>query len=276
MPKPRAQHSVSCYLLNGEHLQSDLDKENLLAVIMGMERFLLDTNSLGSLAEAKRPENHNKAFVLGETVADEVENLEALLFGRNVDNSNNNLFCFGFVGRDASGLPEPYLIIDRLDSHHRLIFNKQGLRDESRERAKRTDIEFLDRERERMAKVSGLKRCILEMLQLSDVASLPPSQFTERKKSQLVQVLRSEAPTSFNNYYNGVRVACLCYAALLLEQDEIGEKTRKEFTDPTRRNLFGDTRIIQNALWLKASILSNDRAVKRMVEYLSLPEISVN
>jgi hypothetical protein len=55
----------------------------------------------------------------------------------------------------------------------------------------------------------------------------------------------------------------------------IGVKTRDEFCDPNRRNVFGDTRLIQNALWLKARILSNDGAVKRMVEYLGLPEISV-
>jgi hypothetical protein len=35
------------------------------------------------------------------------------------------------------------------------------------------------------------------------------------------------------------------------------------------------TRLVQNALWLNSRILSNDKAVGRMVEYLALPEIKM-
>jgi hypothetical protein len=41
------------------------------------------------------------------------------------------------------------------------------------------------------------------------------------------------------------------------------------------RNVFGDTGLIQNALILKARILSKDNAVKRMVKFFAIPEIIV-
>jgi hypothetical protein len=276
--REQAQHSVSCYGLNGEHLRNDFDKEDLRAVLMRMDRYIIDSNLLGSISDAKKPENRNKAFILGQTVADEVENLERLLFGRNVDNANNNLFVFGFVGPDASPLPAPYLMINRLDSNYWLIFDKKGLREESRQRVKRMqdDPEFIERERKNTSDVFQFKGTILnEILRWPDITSLPPVEFTERKKAQLVGTIRSKAAGCFANYANACEIASFCYAALLLEPDMIGVKTRDEFCDPNRRNVFGDTRLIQNALWLKARILSNDGAVKRMVEYLGLPEISV-
>jgi hypothetical protein len=72
----------------------------------------------------------------------------------------------------------------------------------------------------------------------------------------------------------------MCYAALLMEDDAIGKKTRDEFNlvdgaGNPKRNLFGDTRLIQNALWLKSRIISSDGAVTRMASYLGVPEITI-
>ena len=72
-----------------------------------------------------------------------------------------------------------------------------------------------------------------------------------------------------------MNIAGLCYAALLLERDDIGKKTRSEFSAPNRRNLLGDVLLFRDALWFKARILSNDRAVARMAEYVAIPEIKV-
>jgi hypothetical protein len=276
--REQAQHSVSCYGLNGQYLQNGFDKENLLAVLVRMERYIIDSNLLGSVCDAKEPKNRDKAFILGQTAEEETDNLEALLFGQNVDNSNNNLFIFGLVGPDASGLPAPYLTIDRLDSHHQRIFNTKGLQKESRQRVKRMldDMEFIERERKGMADVLHFKEIILkEILRWPDITRLPPIEFNECKKVQLIEMIRAKAPSCFTNYSNAVCVASLCYAALLLEPDKIGVKTRNEFCEPNRRNVFGDTRLIQNALWLNARILSNDGAVTRMVEYLGLSEVTV-
>jgi hypothetical protein len=274
--RKQALHSISCYGVNGEHLGSDSDREDLLVVLMGMQRFVLDTNSLSSLGDASLPVNRNKAFILGQTLAEEVENLQELLFGHKLDNSNNNLFAFGLVGPKVSGLPVPYLTLDRLDSHYRIVFDAKRLREESRERGKRTDAEFIQREWAHTANVEGLKHDICsEILRWPDIADLPPPQYTERKKSQLVQIIRSGAVACCRDWWNAVRVASLCYAALLLEQDQVGKKTRKEFCDPARRNVFGDTRLVADALWLNARILSKDAAVKRMAGYLRVPDITV-
>jgi len=128
-------------------LRNGFDKEDLLAVLMGMPRFVLDTNSLSTLRDASIPANRTKAFILGHTVAEEVENCEALLFGRNVENANNNIFNFGFMGEDRSPVLGPCVVINRLDPHYRVVFDGRALREESRERAKRTDAEFLKREK---------------------------------------------------------------------------------------------------------------------------------
>jgi hypothetical protein len=279
-----AKHSESCYTETGQYLKHALDKEDLLSVLMRMERYLADSNQPGLVGEARKPENRNKAFILGQTFTDERENLRDTLFGPKADNSNNNLFTFGYLGRSRiQHYPTPCLVIHRLDVYYRSMMDENRLRAASRSPAKRTtqDADFIERERDHVGYVSDMKHRILnDILHLSDVTSLPPVEFTERKKAQLMQIIRSKASGCFLHYWNAVEVSSLCYAALLMERDGVGEKTRKElsFQDEAgnlRRNVFGDTRLIQNALWLNARILSNDRALGRMAEYLRLPEITV-
>lgn len=268
--REQMKHSFSWYGLDGEYLRTGFHKEDLLSVLMKMERFMVDTNFPWQ-NEAKKSENENKAFIIGQTVSDEQDDLWGVYFGPSVDITNNNLFDFGM--EKFRGVP--FLTIRRLDPHFRLILNKQGMKEESRPRAKRTGPEFLERERKHMADVAGMKQSILSVLAVPDLASLPPAPYTERKKAQIIGIIRAKAPLSLKKYWNAVEVACLCYSALLLEQDSVGDKTRNEFEDPTRRNVFGDTRLVQNALWLKSRILSRDNAVKRMVEYIGMPEITV-
>jgi hypothetical protein len=279
-----AKHSESCYTENGQYMKSPIDKEDLLSALVKMERYLVDSNLPGSVGEAKKPENRNKAFILGQTFTDERENLRDTLFGPKADNSNNNIFTFGYVGRNKiRHYPIPCLVIQRLDVFYRPMMDENRLRAESRSPTQRIkdDADFTERERDHLDYISDLKNRILNnILHWPDVTSLPPVEFTERKKAQLIQIIRSKASGCFSHYWNAVEVSSFCYAALLLEPDGVGIKTREEFTfqdeaGNPKRNVFGDTRLIQNALWLNARILSNDRAVKRMVEYLSLPEITV-
>jgi len=279
-----AKHSICCYTEDGEYLKSSLDWENLLSELMKMERYLVDSNLPGSVSEAKNPENRTNAFILGQTFTDERENLKDALFGPNADDSNNNLFTFGYVGRNkVQYLPTPCLVIQRLDAYYRETMDENRLRVASRSPSKLTgqDGDFFIREADQLAHVSNMRNHILtDILGLSEITSLPPVEFTERRKASLIQNIRAKAPDCFLHYWNAVEVSSLCYAALLLEPDGVGAKTRAEFgvqdeEGHPRRNLFGDTRLIQNALWLNARILSNDRAVKRMVEYLDLPQITV-
>jgi hypothetical protein len=236
------------------------------------------------VSEAKRPENRNKAFILGQTFTDERENLKDTLFGPKADNSNNNLFTFGYVGEGKMRhLPTPCLVIHRLDVYYRPMMDEKRLQSTSRSSTKgiKQDADLIERERDHFDYVSDLKNRILnDILHWPDVTSLPPAEFTERKKAQLIQIIRSKASGCSLHYWNAVEVSSLCYAALLLEPDGIGQKTREEFSfqdaaGKPKRNVFGDTRLIQNAFWLNARILSNDHAVRRMVEYLGLPEITV-
>jgi hypothetical protein len=142
------------------------------------------------------------------------------------------------------------------------------------------NADLIEWEQNHFNNVSDLKNRILnDILRLPDVTSLPPVEFTD-KWTQLIQVIRAKASSCFLHYWNAAKVSEFCYAALLLEPDGVGKKTREEFSSQDeasnpKRNVFGDTRLIQNALWLNARILSNDRAVMRMVEYLGLPEITV-
>jgi len=279
-----AKHSESCYTENGHYLKHRLDKEDLLSVLMRMERYLLDSNLPGSVAEAKRPGNRNKAFILGQTFTDERENLRDTLFGPKADNSNNNLFTFGYVGRNKIPyLPTPCLVIHRLDIYYRPMMDEDRLRASSPSTAKnlQQDTDLVERERDHFDYVSDMKRRILnDILQLPCVTHLPSVELAESKKAQLIHIIRSRASECFLRYWNAVEVSSLCYAALLLEPDEIGKKTRDEFNfhdevGNPKPNVFGDTRLLQNALWLKAHILSKDRAIRRMAEYLDLPEITV-
>src|SRR6266852_5723779 len=74
--RKQAEHSFSLYEMTGEQIPHALSKENLLAVLMGMDRYLIDSNLPGSVGDAQKPENKNKAIILGQTFTDETENLE--------------------------------------------------------------------------------------------------------------------------------------------------------------------------------------------------------
>src|SRR5438128_8399818 len=71
------KHPVSWFTPEGQHLANPYEIENLLDTLMGMERYVVDTNSHWRM-ESKKPENRNKAFILGRTVTDEEENLKAV------------------------------------------------------------------------------------------------------------------------------------------------------------------------------------------------------
>ena len=207
-----AKHSICCYTEEGNYLKSPLDREALLPLLMQMERCLVDSNLPGVVGEAKKTESRTKAFILGQTFTDERENLKNTLFGPKADNSNNNLFTFGYVGKDkVSWLPTPCLVLQRLDVYCRDTMDENRLKTESRSPAKRIKDEavFRQREEDHLAYVCDMKHRILNnILHWSDVTSLPPIEFTEQKKSQLIEIIRSKAPHCFLNYWKAVEVSC--------------------------------------------------------------------
>jgi hypothetical protein len=260
------------YSLTGEHFEHVLDREDLLAVISGMRRYMIDTNAESiAKSEASKPENFDKAFIIGQTLMDERDDLMKLLFDSRTDISNNNLFTFGM--NEFSG--RRFLTLARLDEYHRSTFDEQKLADESRRSATKTDAKSIARKQARMEDIRSMKDSLVKNLELPSVKNRPAAAIAEQKKASLLRAIRANAPSCLLNYWNSVDVACKCYAVLLLERDDIGDKTRSEFNKAENPNVFGDARVVQNALCLSSHILSRDKGVKRMVEYIGLPEISV-
>lgn len=262
---------VSIYTFKGEHIQSSLKKEHLLSVLMRRERFVCDSNSSWK-DEAAKIGNQAKAFIIGQTCLDEPEDVRGNLFGKKVDITNENIFTF-IITPHLGGTG--CLAIEQYNSNYPLRFNQPMLQQLSQQRVKKTDPKYLESEREYLAAVQNDKKEILSFLNVADIANVPSGEAAEQKQSDMVQHIRSSGPSCCGNYMLSQVIAMGCYAALLLEQDDVGKKTRDEFSDPKRRNVFGDLCVIRDALWFKARILSNDRAVARMAKYVALPEIKV-
>jgi hypothetical protein len=258
---------ISFHTFTGEQMQPSFGKENLLDVLMQRERFLCDSNSSWK-NEAGKTGNQSKAFIIPHTALDEPDDVHGNLFGKKVNNSNENIFFFTTAPPQVGFC----LAIERYDSLLKRISPKE-LKQASRERLKKT--EFVESERERMAQVQRERGNILSCLEMADIANLPPVEVTEQKKSDIINYIHSASAGCFRDYRSSMNIAGLCYAALLLERDDVGKKTRDEFSAPNRRNLLGDVLLLRDALWFKARILSNDGAVRRMAEYVAIPEIKV-
>lgn len=269
--REQMKHSFTFYGLDGEEMGKPPGGEDLLAVLDKMRCFVVDTNSSWK-CEAAKPENFDKAFILGETLIEEPDNLKGIFFNAKTDITNNNLFRFGQTEIGECHFYE----LARLDAQHHLIYDERGLELESMPRKNRTDTGFLAREKELKRKRECLKEFILTTLKLTNVKTLPSPAVVLSIQASLLPVIREKAPHCFRNFANSSQVATFCYAMLLLESGDIGSKTRREFNDSNNRNVFGDTRLVQNALWLNAHILSNDKAVRKMVGYLNLPGITVS
>src|SRR5438093_966397 len=145
--KEQLKHSISHCALDGPRLwQNPFQSENLFEVVVRMERYVVDSNSNWK-AESKISKNRNVAFILGQTVTTEEDNLKSLYFSRKVNMSNNNLFYFGLD--DITG--ELLVALERLDTAFSLTFDRAKLNEESRLRSKRTDHEFQLRQSEESA-----------------------------------------------------------------------------------------------------------------------------
>jgi len=261
---------ISFYTFKGEHIKPTFGNKNLLDVILRHERFVCDSNPSWK-DDAGKIVNHHKVFIIPHTALDEPADVHGNLFGKKITHSNGNIFFFTTAPPQVGCC----LAIERYDSEFIKRFSPDKFKQVSRERMKKTDPKYLESERELLAKVRAEKENILSFLNIPNIENLPSVKDSEQIKSGIIQHVRSAGPKCFMDYRNAMNVAGLCYAALLLEQDDVGKKTRNEFGDPNRRNLFGDTLLFRDALWFNARILSNDRAVVRMAEYVALPEIKV-
>jgi hypothetical protein len=269
--KHYASQPICFYTFKGKRVQPSFGNDDLLDVLLQHERFVCDSNSSWK-DEAGKIGNKSKAFIIPHTALDEAEDVHGNLFGKKVNFSNDNVFFVSAVPPQGNPV---WLAIERYNSEFLKRLSPDKLKRASRERLKKSDAKYLESERERWAQVLCEKENILSVLKIADIENLPSVEVSEQTKSGIIQYVRSAGPKCFTDYQSSMNVAGLCYAALLLERDNVGKKTRSEFNDPNRRNVLGDVLLLRDALWLKARILSNDGAVRRMAEYLALPDIKV-
>lgn len=258
------QHSVSFYTLYGICVTHPISRENLFHIVTSMERYIVDSHASWQ-AESKKPQNQNKAFIIGRTISDETENLKALFFGDKVDTSNNNIFNLGVTSVNN----EPLVTLERLDAHFQSVFDCQKLEEESKPQAKRTDTAFLQRRKKRLENVELEKKQILKVLEVSDIAQLAPRAELNQSETGLTAYIRENRSRCFGHWLNSMEVARCCYALLLIQS----RKIRNEFALPDYWNVFHDTILIHNALFLKAKIFSGDFAPNKMASYIGDPAI---
>ena len=159
------------------------------------------------------------------------------------------------------------VMLERLDSHFRSVFDESSLIEASKPKNERTDARFLEYQNQFKADVEHERNVILLLLgKIKDISELPSPKELEQKRTQFLAFIQKEAPQCSGDYLKTVGVARHCYALLLAEK----LKMRTEFSKQDYLNVFGDTRIIQNALFLQAGIFSGDKPLKRMASYAGL------
>lgn len=259
-------HAVSFCTLEGISLSFEGEKEDLFKKLSQMERFIVDTNSNWK-QEAAKPEHRDKAFILGNTIAQEQDDIKGLLFGPKTQIHNGNIFVVS-VFHPEIGIP--LIMLEQLDEHYRGIFDEDDLCRASRprkEKEKAQDPKFLEQHTQFVNGVNHEKQVMLLILgKLNAISELRSRDDLTEKRNQLLTFIRERVPFCLGQFERSVQVALHCYALLLMEMQSI----RTEFAKPDYFNVFGDTRIVQNALLLGAGILTGDKPLKRMAGYAGI------
>jgi hypothetical protein len=256
------KHAFSVYSINGDHYPHADEREELLYVLSNRECYVVDSNSDWQ-KEAAKPENKEKAFVIGRTVTDEQWNRKAVFFGKQVNITNNNLFIL--APEDIRC--ERVICLHRLDEYYRCILDEQSLTDESRPIEQReSDISFKLWQKDRFESIEQEKRAILLLLGLRDISDLKQPKDLSKERGQVFSFVQAAAPRSMGHYRRAVEIARHCYLLLLIERRDI----RTAFSNPDDINVLNDTFLLQNAVFLGAGIMTHDRALKRMARYAGL------
>jgi hypothetical protein len=235
-------HSASMYDLKMNNL-ANFCGEDLLKIILGMERFVVDNNAEWKERSLKEP---HRAFIIGRTIDSESHNLEGVFFNQKIRGGRKNVFLFGI----NSFKGHPLIEIDRMDVHFKSKFSGS--------------LPTLDQitPAEQAQWNDPAKR-----LQLRDIVA----ELVRVFPSELLRAKIKEAvPLAFKDYEVSCNVATWAYALLL---QEIGHKDKPEVEKfiNNHENLFGDTELIQEALLFKAGILSqNTQHVWRMASYCGI------
>ena len=79
----------------------------------------------------------------------------------------------------------------------------------------------------------------------------------------LPQLIQTSARKSFKDYRISCSVARMCLALLLIQE----RKARGRFESMGSANAFSDAGLLKDALFFKASILSQDQGVRQMASF---------
>ncbi|HTD68686.1 MAG TPA: hypothetical protein VK846_19360 [Candidatus Limnocylindria bacterium] len=254
MPSNAREHAVTWLFVDGTELMST--QGNLHAKILSMkDRFLVDTNAEWFDTSHQHPET---AFLLGTTVDKEISRLESIFANSRGTKVRPNVFLFGVKTEWLEGQRVPLLRIDRLDSMLGQLLDLNSLRefDALRLAGLGPDLDIVNR-----------KKAILRILGVDHLSLLPSKNHCRAKDEALKQQVHAGLGQCTGRFRKCVELSEDAYARLLIAE----QSARHAFLDEGRVNTFGDTNLIQNALFFGAGVLSTDSDVRFMASVCRLP-----
>jgi hypothetical protein len=232
------EHNFSIYNLDMHNIANSKG-EDLFHTITSMARVVVDNNAEWKSRSEREPQS---AFLLGRTIDNETPNLEGVFSNRKICNGRTNVFLTGIEVAQRQKL----IVIHRLDPHFKAVFrgalpNLDQI--QSPEKAAWNNP---------IARADLRDRILFELTRSSDAA------LTAKIVEQSQHCLR--------NYNLSCITASWAYGLMLAETFHRDKREVKKFVD-NHENLFGDTAVIQEALFYDAAILSHDRHVRTMAAY---------
>lgn len=217
--------------------------EDLFNVISDMDRVIVDNCAEWKHQSLKEP---NKAFILGRTINNEADNLEGVFFNKKVEGRRKNVFLF--AARPFNGFP--IIEIRRLDSHFKSTIQRP--------------LPALDEMTpEEQAHWNDPTKRLQLRDKIAEIVAIFPSDLLRTK-------IKESVPLAFKNYPLSCQIAEWAYALMLQEIGDKDKEERGKFLN-NDKNLFGDTNLIQEALFFKAGILSkNTQHICPMTSYCDI------
>lgn len=218
-------------------------REDLFGVVSRSDPLIVDNCAEWKNLSLEKP---NRAFILGRTVSSEADNLEGVFFNREIIGGRLNVFLLALHRVNHVTV----IAIHRLDRGFKSCFAGplptlgKMLPDER--------AQWNDPGKRRM-----LRDKVLEMVRIF------PTEL-------LLAKIKECAPLAFKNYRLSCCVAEWAYA-LMLQEAASKDKEECQKVTSNHENLFGDTNLVQEAMFFKAGILSkNAQHIRPMTSYCGI------
>jgi hypothetical protein len=221
-------------------------------------RFVVD-NHVPWEQYARQRQHSRIAFIVGTTVLNECPKLLHVFEGAHGHRkAYRNVFHFN---AEISEVTEPghivtgTLYLDRLDDALLSLYDREKLTsigDFDSVSGFRKPKEEPSTELERLRRI--IRAELLQRLGVRAGCPLPMG---------LPQLIQTSARKSFKDYRISCSVARMCLALLLIQE----RKARGRFESMGSANAFSDAGLLKDALFFKASILSQDQGVRQMASF---------